>query len=85
MVDTRPPGSSIYTGTYTGTTLYNYDVTYHGVSGYLQAEVRPVERFRLDAGVRVDGSGYNYTTATCRRSTRVAGGGRLTQRSPTVT
>ena len=61
MVDTRPAGSSVYTGTYPGTTLYDYDVTYHGVSQYLQAEVRPVERFRLDAGVRVDESGYNYT------------------------
>jgi iron complex outermembrane receptor protein len=61
MADVRPTGSSIYTGTYTGTTLYDYDVTYHGVSPYLQVEVRPVERIRLDAGVRVDESGYNYT------------------------
>jgi outer membrane receptor protein involved in Fe transport len=61
MVDTRPSGSAVYTATYPGTTLYDYDVTYHGVSQYLQAEVRPLERFRLDAGVRVDESGYTYT------------------------
>jgi iron complex outermembrane recepter protein len=59
MADTLRDG--IYTPSYPGTTLYDYDVTYHGVSQYLQAEVTPVERLRLDAGVRVDESGYDYT------------------------
>ena len=61
MADTLR-SNGIYTADYTGTTLYDYDVTYHGVSLYAQTEVSPVERLRLDAGVRVDESGFDYTT-----------------------
>jgi len=59
--DTKIAGTSIYTTTYTGTTLYDYDVTYHGVSQYAQLELSPVERLRLEGGIRADESGYDYT------------------------
>jgi outer membrane receptor protein involved in Fe transport len=59
MADTRQ--GSIYVPGYSGTTLYDYDVTYHGMSQYMQAELSPLPRLRFDAGVRVDESGYDYT------------------------
>jgi outer membrane receptor protein involved in Fe transport len=61
MRDSVPTGSSVYASRYTGTTLYDYDVTYRGLSQYAQAEVTPIDRLRLDVGVRVDESGYDYT------------------------
>lgn len=45
-----------------GVTQYNYDVTYKSVSPYVQSEFSPFEHLRLDAGLRYDVSGYDYTT-----------------------
>jgi outer membrane receptor protein involved in Fe transport len=57
----RPAGSPVFGMSYTGTTLYDYDVTYHGVSEYVQLEASPIRALRLSVGLRADQSGYNYT------------------------
>ncbi|MGH7506587.1 MAG: TonB-dependent receptor, partial [Longimicrobiales bacterium] len=43
-----------------GETLYDYDVTFFGVSPYVQAELSPIERIRVTAGLRLDMLGYDY-------------------------
>lgn len=45
-----------------GARQYDYDVTYHNMSPYIQAETQPVSRLRIDAGLRYDRSGYKYKT-----------------------
>src|SRR5690606_18667616 len=45
-----------------GATHYDYDVTYRGVSPYLQTLWNPVGPLRIDAGIRADFAGYDYTT-----------------------
>lgn len=40
--------------------LYDYDVTYRGISPYLQIESSPVERLHLMAGLRYDRMSYDY-------------------------
>lgn len=51
---------SFYRSYTTGPRLYDYDVTFRGVSPYLHAETAPVERLRLTAGLRADFVGYDY-------------------------
>jgi outer membrane receptor protein involved in Fe transport len=41
-------------------TIYDYDVAFLGFSPYLQAEVAPLERLHLSAGLRYDNLGYRY-------------------------
>ena len=52
--------------TYTGYTVvrrdYDYDVTYRAISPYVHAELSPLSRLRVDAGLRYDLSGYVYDT-----------------------
>jgi iron complex outermembrane recepter protein len=43
-----------------GDPLYDYDVTFLGVSPYLHAEASPVARLRLTGGLRLDRLGYAY-------------------------
>lgn len=43
-----------------GATLYDYDVTFHGISPWIQAEYTPVNRLHLSAGLRGDFLGYDY-------------------------
>lgn len=43
-----------------GDPIYDYDVTFLGVSPYLHAEASPVARLRLTAGLRFDRLGYDY-------------------------
>lgn len=45
-----------------GEVHYDYDVTYKGLSPYLQTLWNPVPALRVDAGVRADFAGYDYTT-----------------------
>jgi iron complex outermembrane recepter protein len=40
---------------------YDYDVTYKAVSPYVHLEASPVSRLRIDAGLRADFAGYDYT------------------------
>ena len=41
-------------------TLYDYDVTYFGVSPYLHTEMSPGEKWRLSLGLRYDNMSYDY-------------------------
>lgn len=40
--------------------IYDYDVTYTGVSPYVHVEVSPVEKLRLTLGLRYDDMQYDY-------------------------
>jgi outer membrane receptor protein involved in Fe transport len=40
--------------------VYDYDVTFRGVSPYLQAQLSPTDRLHLTAGLRYDALGYDY-------------------------
>lgn len=40
--------------------LYQYDVTFTGISPYLQADLTPLPTLRLSAGLRYDHLGYDY-------------------------
>lgn len=51
---------SIYRSYTTGPRLYDYDVTFHGVSPYLHTEIAPVDRLRITAGLRADFVGFDY-------------------------
>ena len=53
-------GNTYYTAYTEGQTIYDYDVTYQGVSPYLHGEMSPSERVRLTAGLRYDDVGYDY-------------------------
>lgn len=51
---------NIYTAYTEGQTVYDYDVTYQGVSPYVHGEMSPSERLRLTAGLRYDDISYDY-------------------------
>ncbi|HEX6038615.1 TonB-dependent receptor [Longimicrobium sp.] len=51
---------SIYRSYTTGPRLYDYRVTFHGVSPYLHAETSPFDGLRFTAGLRADFVGYDY-------------------------
>jgi outer membrane receptor protein involved in Fe transport len=40
--------------------IYDYDVTYQGVSPYVHGEISPTERLRLTAGLRYDHLSYDF-------------------------
>jgi len=40
--------------------IYDYDVTYRGVSPYIHGEISPVDKLRLIAGLRYDSMQYDY-------------------------
>ncbi len=50
----------VFTDFTVGSTIYDYAVTFLGVSPYLHAEASLVERLRLTAGLRFDHIGYDY-------------------------
>jgi iron complex outermembrane receptor protein len=54
---------SIFDSYTEGAAIYDYDVSFHEVSPWLQAELTPTERLHLSAGVRGDFLGYDYTNA----------------------
>jgi outer membrane receptor protein involved in Fe transport len=58
-INTTKSGS-IYTAYTTGTTLYDYDVTFKEISPYVHGELSPTEHLRLTAGLRYDHLGYEY-------------------------
>jgi iron complex outermembrane receptor protein len=67
---TRTGAARAFTAYTPGETQYDYDVTYRSASPYLHAEASPfssmtgalLSALRMDAGVRVDFSGYSYDT-----------------------
>lgn len=50
----------VYTAYTEGQTVYNYDVTYQGVSPYLHGEMSPSDKIRVTAGLRYDDISYRY-------------------------
>ncbi|MBI4501741.1 MAG: TonB-dependent receptor [Gemmatimonadetes bacterium] len=52
---------SVFTSYTAGQQTYDYDVTFNGVSPYVQAELSPIARLRINAGLRWDHTGYDYT------------------------
>ncbi len=50
----------VFTDYTLGDRIYDYEVTFLGVSPYLHAEASPMERLRLTAGLRFDRIGYDY-------------------------
>ena len=46
----------------TGERQYDYDVTFRGLSPYVEASANPVERLHLSGGLRYDHIGYDYDT-----------------------
>jgi len=56
------PTGGIYRSFETGELHYDYDVTFRQASPYLQMEVNPTDRLRVDLGLRLDYVGYGYET-----------------------
>jgi iron complex outermembrane recepter protein len=52
----------VYTAYEVASPVYDYDVTFQGVSPYLQAETSPVQGIRVVAGLRYDWMEYEYAT-----------------------
>jgi iron complex outermembrane receptor protein len=50
----------IYTSYTVDEKIYDYDVTYQGISPYLHVETSPTEKLRLSAGLRYDMLSYDY-------------------------
>lgn len=63
----------IYSAYTTGATIYNYDVTYQGVSPYVHGEMSPSEKLRLTAGLRYDNMRYDYDNRMSDAPTVVSG------------
>lgn len=60
-VTTTGTGASRRFLTYTvGPRIYDYDVTFSGISPYLHGEISPVEPLRLTAGLRYDHLSYDF-------------------------
>ncbi len=57
---TPTKSGNIFTSYTVGPTTYDYDVTYQGISPFLQAETSPFEAMRVTAGVRYDTLSYDY-------------------------
>lgn len=51
----------IYTAYTVEEVIYDYDVTYQGLSPYLHLETSPSERLRLMAGLRYDSMSYDFS------------------------
>lgn len=62
-ISTTSTGSGytkVYTSYTEGATVYDYDVTYQGVSPYLHGEFSPSDKLRLTGGLRYDDIRYDY-------------------------
>lgn len=51
----------VYTAYSTGARVYDYDVTYRGISPYIHAETSPLDKLRITGGLRYDIINYSYT------------------------
>jgi iron complex outermembrane recepter protein len=60
--DSLTPAQSgqVFAGYTRAARIYDYDVTFRGVSPYAQAELSPIPRVRITAGLRYDHVGYDY-------------------------
>ena len=62
-LDVHPTGSGasrLFTSYAVGPRIYDYDVTFQGVSPYVHGEISPVPKLRLTAGVRYDALAYRF-------------------------
>ncbi|HJW26792.1 MAG TPA: TonB-dependent receptor [Rhodocyclaceae bacterium] len=50
----------VYTGYTTGARVYDYDVTYRGISPYVHGEISPADKLRVTAGLRYDNIRYSF-------------------------
>lgn len=50
----------IFTGYTTGARIYDYDVTYQGISPYVHGEISPADKLRVTAGLRYDQIHYQF-------------------------
>ncbi len=60
MTSTGAGASRVYTSYTVGSRIYDYDVTYLGVSPYVHGEISPGERLRVHAGLRYDNLRYRF-------------------------
>ena len=77
-IRTRSTGSGytqVYTAYSTGARVYDYDVTYRGISPYIHAETSPLDKLRITGGLRYDIINYSYTNHLS--STPVVASGRF--------
>ncbi len=51
---------NIYESYTVGQTIYDYDVTFQGLSPYVQGDISPAEKLHLSAGLRYDNLSYDY-------------------------
>jgi outer membrane receptor protein involved in Fe transport len=59
-VPTGAGASRVFSSYSLGARVYDYDVTYHGGSPYLHAELSPTGKLRLTAGLRYDDLRYDF-------------------------
>lgn len=67
--------TAIYTDYRIGARVYDYDVTYRGISPYVHGEISPLQRLRLTGGLRYDAVSYQYTNRLA--NTPILAGGRF--------
>jgi outer membrane receptor protein involved in Fe transport len=60
VIASKTGSDQIYSSYTTGELQYDYDVTYRAISPYVQVEISPVSRLRLNVGARYDVAGYVY-------------------------
>jgi iron complex outermembrane receptor protein len=63
--------SRVFSDYQVGARIYDYDVTFRAYSPYLQAEISPLGRLRITAGVRYDALSYDFDNGL--RGTSVQG------------
>lgn len=51
---------NVYTSYSEGKQIYDYKVTYQGISPYVHGELSPLEALRVTAGLRYDSMGYDF-------------------------
>lgn len=55
---------SIYDNYTLGSSIYDYDVTYQGISPYVHVEFSPTDKLRITTGLRYDYMSYDYDNKT---------------------
>lgn len=53
--------TKVFTAYTVGPRIFDYDVTYKGVSPYVQGEISPLDPLRVTAGLRYDRTGFRYS------------------------
>lgn len=66
--------TAVFTNYRSGPRVYDYDVSYRGISPYVHAEISPLPKLRLTGGLRYDSVSYQFTNHFA--STPILAGGR---------